>query len=67
MFLGDSIVVWVLRLIVAAIVFYLAMWLLPLLCSALGVSPPSPLILLISLALALGVLCERYWLRRRVA
>lgn len=54
--LPSSIVEWVVRIVLAAVVFFVVLWLLPLLGSAIQLNPPVVVIRLVALALALIVL-----------
>ena len=56
MLFGYSWLGWIIAAVAAVFVFLLLMWLIPLLCAAVGLVPPHIIVVLFCLLVALGVL-----------
>jgi hypothetical protein len=64
MILGRSILHWVVVILVAVLVFLLAMWLIPLVFGLLGIAIPSNIVTIIALLIAIGVVWGGYGWQR---
>ncbi len=64
MFLGRSIVHWLVLVFVAICIFIIAKWLIPLVFGAIGVNIPDQIVLILSLLIALGWVYGGYSYRR---
>lgn len=67
MILGRSIIHWVVVILVAVLVFLLAMWLIPLLFGLVGIAIPPTIVTVIALLIAIGVVWGGYGYSRPVA
>jgi len=64
MILGRSILHWVVTILVAVLVFLLAMWLIPLIFGLIGIAIPGTIVTIIALLIAIGVVWGGYGYRR---
>ena len=60
MFLGKSVVNWIILIVIAICVFIVIKWLIPLLFGMLGVTVPDLIATALALLVALGVLWGGY-------
>jgi hypothetical protein len=63
MILGRSILHWIVLIFVAACVFILAKWLVPLLFGAIGVAIPDQISTIVALLIAVGIVWGGYGVR----
>jgi len=64
MILGRPIVHWLITILIAICVFFVAQWLIPLVFGLVGVSIPTNIVNILSLLIALGVVFGGYSYRR---
>jgi hypothetical protein len=60
MFLGRSIIHWIVLIFIAVCVFILAKWAIPLLFGLVGVAVPDQIATILSLLIAVGVIWGGY-------
>lgn len=61
MLLGRSVVSWIVAFFVAACIFIIATWLIPLIFGLIGVAIPRNVVNVLALLIAVG--CVYYWPR----
>jgi len=60
MILGRSVIHWLIVAVIAICVFFLAVWLIPLIFGLVGVSIPGNIVNILALLIALGVFYGGY-------